>query len=227
VYAEVLLRELPREGDEFDYHGRFWGGRDAAGPVTRLEINVGNGGFSRHFLIQGGPDPSVWLWDPAESPAPVAGAILKPLAPRLVMTPFDVLPMPYLFWLDADLAGTGQIRGRRAHMFVLSPSADFRAANPSVAAVRVYLDTQYDALVQSEVVGASGAVAKTLSLLDLKKVGDRWIPKDLDVRDERTRDKTRLSITAVSVGADPGAAAFDPARLGEALQAPAHLERVP
>jgi hypothetical protein len=82
------------------------------------------------------------------------------------------------------------------------------------------LDTQYDALMQSEIIGANGRVAKTLSLLELRKVGDRWIPRDVDVRNEATRDKTRLSITGVAVGLAIDPSTFDPSRLGDPVAPP-------
>jgi hypothetical protein len=63
-------------------------------------------------------------------------------------------------------------------------------------------------------------VSKTLSLLELRKVGSRWIPKDMDVRNEATRDKTRLSLTAVAIGTEGGPVAFDPALLGSPLAPP-------
>jgi len=63
-------------------------------------------------------------------------------------------------------------------------------------------------------------VSKTLSLLELRKVGDRWIPRDVDVRNEATRDKTRLSLTAVAVGAAPAPSAFDPDQLGSPVAPP-------
>jgi hypothetical protein len=63
-------------------------------------------------------------------------------------------------------------------------------------------------------------VAKTLSLLELRKVGDRWIPRDLDVRNESTRDKTRLSVTAVAIGISVDPSTFDPSRLGAAAAPP-------
>jgi hypothetical protein len=56
--------------------------------------------------------------------------------------------------------------------------------------------------------------------LELRKVGDRWIPKDVDVRNEATRDKTRLSVTAVAVGIPIDPAAFDPPQLGAPLAEP-------
>jgi len=219
IYAEFDLRQMPRRGDEHVFHGRLWGARNEPGFITRIEVDVGAGGFTHRILVQSGPEPAIWV-----SEGPVAGvrkdgADLAPLAPGLEMNPFDV-QMPYLYWLDVDLAGVARIRGRPAFNYVFTPPADFSAANPGIRSVRVYLDTQYDALVQSEVSGAGGNLAKTLSLLELRKVGDRWIPKDVDVRNEATRDKTRLSVTAVAVGIPVGPGAFDPSQLGAPLAKP-------
>ena len=221
IYAEFELRQMPRRGDEHVYHGRFWGGRDAGGPVTRLELDPGKGAYSHRFLIQGGRDGSLWTSDLGAAGTPNPAALLLPLVPGVEMTPLDVLPMPYLYWLDANLAGIARIRGRNSYVFDFTPSADFTAASPGVRSVRAYLDAQYDALVQSEVTGTDGHVAKTLSLLELKKVGERWIPKDLDVRNEATRDKTRLTLTAVAIGAEQDPLLFDPARLGGTFVTPA------
>jgi hypothetical protein len=214
VYAEFNLIQMPRRGDEHVFHGRFWGSRNDVGPVTRLELDVGKAGFTHHVLLQGGAEGGIWTSDAPGPGAPGDAALLSPLVPGVEMTPFDILPMPYLYWLDHDLVATQRIRGRSAYVFVFTPSADFSARFPAVKSVRAYLDTQYDALVQSEAIGPGGNVSKTLSLLELRKVGDRWIPKDVDVRNEATRDKTRLTLTAVSVGTVPDPSTFDPAQLG-------------
>jgi hypothetical protein len=220
IYAEFDLRQMPRRGDESVTRGRFWGGRNERGPVTRLEMDVGKGGFTHRLLVQGGPEGAVWASDAPGAGALSEDAALLPLVPGVEMTPFDVLPMPYLYWLDAELSGMERIRGRPAYIYTFTPSADFTAMHPAVRSVRAYLDTQYDALVQSEITGPDGRVSKTLSLLDLRKVGERWIPKDVDVRNEATRDKTRLSLTAVAVGVAPSPSAFDPGQLGSPLAPP-------
>jgi hypothetical protein len=220
IYAEFDLRQMPRRGDETVYHGRFWGGRNEQGPVTRLELDVGKGGFTHRFMIQGGRDGSLWTSDGGAPGVANPGAVLSPLAPGLEMTPLDVLPMPYLYWLDANLVGITRIRGRTSYAFDFTPSADFLADHPGVRSVRAYLDTQYDALVQSETSGRDGRIFKTISLLELKKVGDRWIPKDMDVRNEATRDKTRLTLTAVAIGASQDPRVFDPAGLGATVSPP-------
>jgi hypothetical protein len=220
IYAEFDLREMPRRGDERVFHGRFWGSRNDRGPVTRIELDVGKGGFTHRFLVQGGPDGAIWTSDSGRPGVLSEDTALAPLLPGVEMTPFDVLPMPYLYWLDADMVGVGRIRGRPAYTYVFTPSADFSARNPAIRSVRTYLDTQYDALVQSEVTGTNGHVSKTLSLLELRKVGDRWIPKDVEVRNEATRDKTRLTLTAAAIGSIPGPLTFEAPQLGLPLAPP-------
>jgi hypothetical protein len=217
IYLEFDLRQMPRRGDERVFHGRLWGARNDLGPITRVEVDVGSGGFSHHILIQSGTEPAVWVSD-----APGAGRRndAAALAPGLEFTPFDI-QMPYLYWLDVAVAGIDQIRGRPAFDYVFTPPADFSAANPGVRSVRAYLDTQYGALVQMETTGPGGNLAKTLSLLELRKVGDKWIPKDVDVRNEATRDKTRLSVTAVATGIALDPAEFYPSRLGAPIAPPA------
>ena len=220
IYAEFDLRQMPRRGPEKLFRGRFWGTRNAAGPVTRVELAVGPGGFTRHLLILGGPDAALWVADRAGAGAPAPQALLAPLVPGVEMTPFDLLPSPYLYWLDANLVAAQRVRGRPAYAYDFTPSADFAAQYPAVRMVRAYLDIQYNALMQSEQIGPAGRIAKTLSLLELRKVGDRWIPKDLDVRNEATRDKTRLSLTAVAIGPEAVPGDLTPDALGDPLAPP-------
>ena len=220
IYAEFVLRQMPRRGPERAYQGRFWGGRNEQGPVTRIELDLDGNGYAHRFLVQGGADGSIWTSDASGAGVRNDAAFLMPLAPGVEMTPFDVLPMPYLYWLDSELVGTNRIRGRSAFTYIFTPPADFAARAPSIKSVRAYLDTQYDALVQSEVLGEGGRIIKTLSLMELRKIGDRWIPKDMDIRNEATRDKTRLTLTAVSVGIAQNPSAFDPKELGLTLLPP-------
>ena len=228
IYAEFELREMPRRGDEHVFRGRFWGGRNEKGPVTRFEVGGSRGGpATRTVLLQGGPGGGLWTADGQGPGVPDPDAVLKPVVPGVEITPFDLLPMPYLYWLDADFVGAERVRGRQAYVYLLAPSADFAARNPGIRAVRVYLDGQYEALEQSEVVGTGGPVTKTLSLLELRKVGSQWIPKDVDVRTEGTRDKTRLTLTAVAVGITIDPAAFDPSLLGTPAAPPAAALIVP
>lgn len=229
IYIEFDLREMPRRGKERVFHGRLWGARNGRGPVTRFELDVGRGVPTHRVLVQGGPDAGIWVSDGQGGGEPLdEKAVLMPLVPGAEITPFDI-QMPYLYWLDVDRTGEERVRGRPAYVYLFTPPGEFAGANPGVRSVRAYLDIQYDALMQSEITGANGRVAKTLSLLELRRVGDRWIPRDLDVRNEETRDKTRLSVTAVAIGITVDPAAFDPSRLGAAAAQPprASITRIP
>ena len=186
------LRVMPRHGAETKITGQMFGTRTEAGPLTRLTIDA------QRWLIQGGRQPAAWLAkDGALTQELAAAQTLEPLA-QTDLTLFD-LQMPFYYWTDFIYEGLSRIRGRPAHSFVVYPPADLAAAQPGLTGVRMLIDTQFQALVQAEQLGAKGAVEKTISILDLKKVGDTWIPKSIDFRNNLTRGKTRFTVTAAAL----------------------------
>jgi len=104
-------------------------------------------------------------------------------------------------------------------------AGEFAAKHDQAGAVRSYFDAQYNAPVETELLSRGGAVLKTLSLVDLKKVGVQWMVKALDVRDETTRNKTRLLVTGAALNLALPSATFDPAALASAV-APPPAERI-
>jgi len=222
-YFEFDLRIMPRRGEERLVHGRLWGGRNQIGPLTRVSVLPSKGNdktSAQRLLIQNGPQPAVWRWD-AKNGVEMLGvaSLFEPIVPNTEVTAFD-LQMPFIYWNDFVYEGVTRFRGRPAYVLLLRPPADFAAKNPSLTGVRVHLDTQFNALVQTELIGPKGAVAKTVSLVDLKKIGEQWIPKTLDLRDESTRNKTRLSITAAALNVEFSRALFEPAQLTDEIQPP-------
>lgn len=223
-YFEFQLRVMPRRGEERLIPGQLWGGRNEAGTVSRVVLNVDKSEHStseRRLLIQGGRNAALWRWD--------AGGAVKPLGlaspfeavlPETDLTAFD-LQMPYLYWEKYTYEGLTRFRGRPTHVFVMQPPADFAAKFKDLTAVRVFLDTQYNAMVQTEILGVGKVVLKTLSLVDLKKVGDQWIPKTFDIRDEKTRNKTRFDVLAAALELDFSRMIFEPAQLSETVRPPA------
>jgi len=214
-WLEFELRVMPRHGDERVLHGHLLGQQQAAGPVSFL--SVGN----QRWLIASGPQPATWTLSERDTGArQLTGAeTLQPIA-GTDLTPFD-LQMPFLYWNDFVFEGIAKIRGRPAHSFILYPPAEFAAANPNVAAVRVALDTQFHALVQAALLDAKGETLKSITVLDLKKVGEQWLVKEIDVRNHLTRDKTRFSVTAAALNLDLPAAQFAPEALRTEPQLPA------
>ena len=205
-WLEFELRVMPREGAETTVTGQMLGTRNEQGPLTRLMIGSGQ------WLIQTGLQPSTWLAEKGAVPGPMAAAqTLDPVA-GTDLTVFD-LQMPFLYWTDFVYEGLARIRGRPAHSFVLYPPADMAVSRPGLTGVRVLLDTQFQALVQAELLGDKSAVEKTISILDLKKIGDRWIMKSVDFRNHLTRGKTRFTVTAAALDLVLPRKTFEPAGL--------------
>ena len=213
-YLEFELHALPRRGDEQVFKGRLWGSRNDRGPITRIAL-TGADGRERSFLVQGGGNGAIWRSNRGGEAAPDPSDLTQPLLPGVETTAFD-LQMPFLYWPDPKLAGVNRIRGRPAYCFVFRPPGEFAARVPGVSGVRAYLDAEYPAPVQFETLGRDDRVEKTWSLLDLKRIGGKWIVKEVDVRNEATRDKTRFLVTGAALGIKPAASLFEPARLAEA-----------
>jgi hypothetical protein len=103
---------------------------------------------------------------------------------------------------------------------VFPAPAAVTAQKADLVAVRAFLDTQYNALMQIEYLGARG-VLKTVSLVDLKKIGEQWIPKSFDVRNDVSRDKTRFLVTGAALNLTLPPAVFAPAALADTVPPPA------
>jgi hypothetical protein len=216
------LQVMPRQGEERTVRGQLYGLRGDAGPLTRLDL------AGRQWLIRSGASPATWTLPPRgqEAHELTAGESLSPVADT-DLTVFD-LQMPFLYWTDFVYEGLAKVRGRPAYSFILYPPADLAAQRPELTAVRVALDTQFHALVQAELLGAKGEPWKTITVLDLKKTGDQWLVKTIDLRNHRTRDKTRFNVNAAALNLDLPAGAFTPAGLAGELPPPdsARIERL-
>ena len=237
-YLEFELRVLPRRGDVRRIPGRLWGGRNGDGPVTRLAIRpltdsatpaggVGAAKAEQRLLVQGGPKPAAWQWPAADGASSITldeGALFAPLA-GTDLSAFD-LQMPFLYWSDFVYEGKTRLNDRPADAFLLYPPASLAARRPDLAAMRVYLDPQYHALVQAEQLGEGERVLKSMRVVELKKIGEQWMVKAVELRDEKTRNKTRFVVTAAALGRDFAGGIFEPGSLSLTLNAPPSLTRL-
>ncbi len=222
-FLEFELHVLPRRGEAHVVKGgRLWGGRNEIGPVSRVELPAVEGASARRLLVQNGATGSVWIAGTAATAAlPGAldpSALFAPLA-GTDLTAFD-LQMPFLYWNDVVFEGVAPVRGRPAHVFLVYPPDDIVALKPELTGVRVYLDTQFGALVQAQQIGTEERVLKSITVLDLKKVDDQWMVKTIDLRDEATRNKTQFVVTGAALGLDFSGALFDSTALGGAITPP-------
>ena len=218
-YLAIELRSLPRRGEERVFPGRLWGGREANGPVFRLEIEDGQGG-SRRLILRNGVEAGVWRWAGSQVEQVAPAAAVAPLFPGVEVSAFD-LQMPFLYWPEAQLEKLARAFGRPAYSYLFKAPPAFLEQGGGFAAARAYLDTQFNALMQTELVAANGGVLKTFYLVSLKKVGEQYIPRQADYRNELTRDKTRFQVTGAALNLPLPAAAFAPASLAEPWAPPA------
>jgi hypothetical protein len=218
-YLEFVLRVLPRRGAERSVRGRLWGDRNEQGPLLRIVLDPG-AADERRWLMQGGPQAGVWRRDGQGVTRPAE--LLEPLWDGSEITVFD-LEMPFLYWPDETLLSVNRIRGRPANAFRFRPPAAFTVQHPAISGVLAYFDTEYNAPVQTELLDLTGRPLKTWILADLKKVGETWIPREFDVRNELTRDKTRLDVTGAALNVPLLPALFEPDGLGDDIAAPGRV----
>ncbi|QYM80574.1 outer membrane lipoprotein-sorting protein [Horticoccus luteus] len=216
-YLEFTLRLMPRRGPEKRVAGRMWGTRNHAGPVSRVALQDDD---ETRLLVQNGADAAVWRSTrTAPDPAKVAvQALFEPIA-GTTLAPFD-LQMPFLYWNDFVYEGLGRVRGRPAYRFRMLPPKEFAQQFPALSAVRISLDSQFSALVEAELLDEKGRPMKSILVDELKKVGDQWMVKAVDVRNEGTRDKTRFEVTAVALGLDLSPRLFAVAALADEITPP-------
>lgn len=218
-YLEFDFRSLlARRPEEAVFKGRLWGGRRGQGSVFRLEL-VDAQGANHRFLIKNGANPAVWRWRDGKLETQDGAAILAPLVPGIEISAFD-LQMPFLYWPGATLEKITRVFGRPAYAFLFRAPARESAWPGGITAARAFLDTQLNALMQTELLGTGGRVVKTFSLISLEKVGDQHIPKQADYRNEVSRDKTRFQVTGAALNLRLPDATFAPEGLAAPMETP-------
>ena len=213
-WLEFDLRVMPRRGDERTVRGQLFGARNDAGPITRLTLPGQQGLTSEHrWLIQSGAQAAGWAWSAGATRELTVADTFQSIG-GTDLTLFD-LQMPFLYWSDLVYEGLAKVRGRPAHSFLLYPPAELAVQRPQLAGVRVFLDTQFGALVQAELLGAKSVAEKTITVLDLKKVGEQWIVREIDLRNAISRDKTRFTVRSAAFNLLLPPATFLPAGLAQ------------
>ena len=207
-YLEFELRVMPRRGAETRHPGRWLGLMSDHGPWTRIEV-LPEKAQPEIWLVRGGSESEVWR-------SAEGGRFSRVDDTAAVIAESQVsavdLQTPFLQWTAFTYEGMLRFRGRPTHVFLLYPPDHEADRYPGVGGVRAYVDTEYSALSQVEWVDPDGAALKTITAGSVRKVPgtDRWIVTTLDVRDEQTRDKTRLTIRSAALDLPLARSIFDP-----------------
>jgi len=225
-FLEFNLEVLPRRGERSVVNGRMWGSRNEMGPVSRIDLAPTAKTPPTHLITQNGPESEAWRYLAGENTS------VEQLGPHAIMDDLAgtglrifELQMPFIHWSDYVFEGVTRIRGRSVHAFLMYPPEAFASAHPEVAAVRLHLDVNFHALMQAVVLGDGEVPLRKLTVLDLKKLGDQWIVKSIDVRDEVTRDKVKFEVTGAALNLDLSPQLYSPAELLVPLASPEAVTR--
>ena len=210
------LTHLPRRGKSVVYTGTMWGSWNAMGPVSRFELYPDAQGEASlrtdviECIIQNGATPQAWIRSSRDAPFKLieGAALFEPLLPGIAYSPFD-LQMPFVYWEDFEYEGPGRVQSRIAQRFRMLPPEDSVSASRGVAAVRIALDDTYHALLRVEVLGAEDVMLSRFTMESFKKVQGQYIVKQVTIKDFETKDRTRFSVKAASVGLLFDSALFD------------------
>ena len=215
---QFQLRHMPRRGSETVKTGILYGPFLGCG-VSRLSVvrDSQKNNFS-NFLLKNGEDPKFWnvtsnelqpiLISPEES--------LAPLVQGMNQTAFDLL-MPFVFW-NGEYKNSGKVAGRPAHIFSFTCPPWITKVKPHWQNITLALDDAYDAPLRVEILGKSQIAERTLILRKFIKVGNRWIVKEIDCHDRKSRSVTRMTVTSAALGLDLDQTLFLPENLVQPIR---------
>ena len=214
------LHHLPRRGQAVHYYGRLWGSSNELGPITRVQLLIGNGlnptANSIDILLQSGSQQNAWLLNENGEPHKLTETeLLNPLLPDVLYTPFHLL-MPFIYWSNWEYAGAQRIKGRPAHLFLMSPPESYAQTKLDIKGVRMALDEKFNALLEADILGSDGREIKSFRILNVKKVQGQWIPRSIDLIDSAKRNKTRFEISAAALNLNLPTSVFSLEGMGSA-----------
>ncbi|MBR6797792.1 MAG: outer membrane lipoprotein-sorting protein [Opitutales bacterium] len=202
-----------RKSDETEScAGTLYGTWEKNVPVLRIELEQGD--VKKSFLLRGGTAPELWTLDAENRPVRMDKSSTDPFFEHLIFTPFE-LQTPFVYWEDAVYERTKRFRGRPVHFFKMTPPEAFRAENPEIAYVRIGFDRVYNALVSAEIFGTDGKLKKTFSLSRVQKVQEQYTIRELELRDDTTRDKDEFVVVAAALNLRLPRTIFSPENLSE------------
>lgn len=225
----VQLKIMPRREKTHYVNGIIYGDRSEQGPISRIDIverppdvdEKGNLIESEvlRILLQSGRNPYAMLHRTGEIGPPVlvdSEAQLEKISDS-EFSLFDLMA-PYIYWPRFRYEGRKTFRGSPTHLFWMYPPDEDELLKKRIGGVRLYINDQFNVLTQTEIFDANGAKSKTAYIIGVEKVDGQVIFKEMDVRNEATRDKTRLKIVDAKMGLDLPTSLFTAQSLLENLQ---------
>ncbi len=207
----IELKIMPRRQKTRTVQGLLYGNRLSTGPVSRIDlferpIDVDANGElieadTLRLLFQSGKNSfAMTKRSVDEGPPEVAEAneLFAPIAGS-EFTLFELMA-PYVYWPEFKYEGRTTFRGSPTHLFWMYPPQEDIELKNRIGGVRLYINDQFNVLVQTQLFDADESLMKTLYIVGIERVDGQAIFKEMDVRNEKTRDKTRLKIVDAEMG---------------------------
>jgi hypothetical protein len=222
------LEQIPRRGQGRVFKGTMWGSWNEIGPITRIRIEPadgaevdGKGGVEA--ILQNGLHAQAWVRSLSDGTfRQLQGAALfEPVLEGLHYRWFD-LQMPFLYWNDFDYHGPARVNGRPAHRFMLYPPDALDLPESGFDRVQLALDSGYNALLRVDLLDVDQPVA-SLRVRRFREIRGQWIVREIDLVDERSRDRAQFSVHSAAVGVVLRTSIFDPQQIDSPPRLPHSL----
>lgn len=153
---------------------------------TQIETIIARGGDQPELLRMLGADGA-----PGESPQwndRVQGSDV---------TWLDVT-LAFLWWKSPTIVGSETIKGRLCDIVDIIPPV----AVPNCSRMRIWLDRELKLLMQAIEINESEGINRKMWVRAVKKNGQQWMVRDLEVQGSGTGHRTRLHIESLTPAAD-------------------------
>lgn len=104
------------------------------------------------------------------------------------------LTLSFLWWPGGTTVGAQKIRGRFCYIIDIPVPG---GAEADVAGVRLWVDPKVHVLLRATTYNRSEEPVRSLDVKSLKKVGELWVVKDIEIRSFPSRHKTLLRVDTV------------------------------
>ncbi len=215
---DFKLTHYPRQAEEMEYFGTMYGREISGQTLIRLTLKGGGKTCDYLFLRDGANNICAYKFaDNALAKIPES-ALNSPIKSGLIYTYFDILT-PYKFW-EGEYIEPVRI-GQAAYLFLAkSPK---KGVLPDV---KIALSREFNHPVLTQILDESGIVQRSFTLGSVKKIGDYWIMKNAEIRDEISRDRDKFSIIRAALNENLDDSIFKPENLGKEANTTFNLKKL-
>lgn len=228
--VEFSIEHHPRRSPTRRFAGQLWLAGEADSVAARVRWQEGSETPLFDTLLRIGADPEVWWWGGADTGVVRATErLFEPVVSGSDLLFFDLLN-PWFFWDGMEYIGSKRLSGSPLHLFEVVPPPRYREGlkRLGVASLIIGMDPRFNAPVRVEYVDAEGGVLRLLEVRRVRRVGEQWVVRTVEVVDQSSRSRTQFHVGAVALDLEwtETDRLFSPENLGTDPEYPASREFV-